>query len=159
MMSRTLSKPSLQRRYLRTLIIVGLASLWANFPLQARPYPDEPEGKVETDQVWHEGFESDRPTWIREEVDAPVDWLTHDRSDQAAREGAKSERFVFKAGPLKLLLLFCSFLRMSRRKLGFGRKLGSNLEIFAQVLIQSLNANHGFFKLRNPLEKHLHGIS
>ena len=99
MMSRTLSKPSLQRRYLRTLIFVGLASLWANFPLQARPYPDEPEGKVETDQVWHEGFESDRPTWIREEVDAPVDWLTHDRSDQAAREGAKSERFVFKAGP------------------------------------------------------------
>ena len=99
MMSRTLSKPSLQRRYLRTLIFVGLASLWANSPLQARPYPDEPEGKVETDQVWHEGFESDRPTWIREEVDAPVDWLTHDRSDQAAREGAKSERFVFKAGP------------------------------------------------------------
>jgi hypothetical protein len=76
-----------------------LSTLWVSFSLQTRANPDEPESIVETDRVWHEGFESDRPTWIREEVDAPVDWLTHDRSDQAAREGAKSERFVFKAGP------------------------------------------------------------
>lgn len=54
---------------------------------------------VKTDNVWQESFESDQATWLREEVDAPVEWITHDRTDTAAREGAKSERFIFKAGP------------------------------------------------------------
>lgn len=49
--------------------------------------------------VWQDSFEDDRPKWVREEVDAPVDWLVHDRSDLAARDGNRSERFVFKAGP------------------------------------------------------------
>ena len=54
---------------------------------------------VPTETVWHDSFEDDRTKWIREEMDAPVDWLTHDRTDEAARDGIKSERFLFEAGP------------------------------------------------------------
>lgn len=54
---------------------------------------------LQTDSVLHDGFEGEKPVWLREEVDAPVDWLVHDRSVEAAREGTRSERFVFRAGP------------------------------------------------------------
>ena len=67
---------------------------------QTRETEVEPKSTaVQSDSVLHDGFEGDKPVWVREEVDAPVDWLTHDRSEEAAREGTRSERFVFKAGP------------------------------------------------------------
>lgn len=60
---------------------------------------DEPENAIRTDSVWHEGFETDKPSWVREAAEAPVNWQSHDRSEDAAREGTRSERFVFQAGP------------------------------------------------------------
>jgi hypothetical protein len=61
---------------------------------------DEPAAVSADDvTVWHDSFEDDRPKWVREEVDAPVEWITQDRTDQAARDGIRSERFVFRAGP------------------------------------------------------------
>lgn len=76
------------------VLLTLASSLWAALPAQEAA-TDEPANSA----VWQDSFEDDRPKWVREEVDAPVDWLAHDRSDLAARDGTRSERFVFKAGP------------------------------------------------------------
>ncbi len=72
----------------------------ASVDVLAQERQEEPaEPSADAASVWQDSFEDERPKWVREEVDAPVDWLAHDRSDLAAREGVRSERFVFKAGP------------------------------------------------------------
>ncbi|MFM7131354.1 MAG: hypothetical protein ACKO0V_18550, partial [bacterium] len=87
----------------RLPFITFCLSLWlCSLLASAQDKPAAPAGKtdiLQTDSVLHDGFEGDKPVWLREEVDAPVDWLAHDRSEEAAREGTRSERFVFRAGP------------------------------------------------------------
>jgi hypothetical protein len=46
-----------------------------------------------------DGFETARPAWRQEESDATVTLIAHDRTDRAAHEGSRSERFRFQAGP------------------------------------------------------------
>ncbi|MBI1325353.1 hypothetical protein GC170_19485 [bacterium] len=75
-------------------------SLVASSFVSVQAQQEEPaEASADAATVWQDSFEDERPKWVREEVDAPVDWLAHDRSDLAARDGVRSERFVFRAGP------------------------------------------------------------
>jgi hypothetical protein len=54
-----------------------------------------PRGDDEPQATYHEGFETDRPTWRQEETDVEVNLLAHDRSESAAHDGTKSEHFRF----------------------------------------------------------------
>ncbi|MDR3639657.1 MAG: hypothetical protein P4L84_38005 [Isosphaeraceae bacterium] len=47
----------------------------------------------------HDDFESARTAWRREETDATIRLLAHDRSNRAAHDGRLSEHFRFEAGP------------------------------------------------------------
>ncbi|MFM1800678.1 MAG: hypothetical protein RJA81_30, partial [Planctomycetota bacterium] len=88
--------------HLRSLFSLSLLTACLSgelLPLSGQDDVEPSENQIRTDSVWQDGFESDRPVWIREAAEAPVDWLVHDRSDEAARDGLKSERFIFKAGP------------------------------------------------------------
>ncbi|MEI7922534.1 MAG: hypothetical protein WCJ40_11540 [Planctomycetota bacterium] len=87
------------RLMVRWALAVPATALAVSLVWQVSSQAEDPAESPPADAVWQEGFEGPRPTWIREEVDAPVDWLTHDRSELAAREGSKSERFVFNSGP------------------------------------------------------------
>src|SRR5690606_9891836 len=85
-------------RYVCAIVVCGWISLLSPAFMTAQEVPDEAE-PVSNEGVCDDSFEDDRTKWVREEVDAPVDWLMHDRSDEAARDGSSSERFVFQAGP------------------------------------------------------------
>lgn len=89
---------------LRACLAAACAGLVLIVPpaLSAQDQPagaDQENAPIRTDAVLHDGFEGEKTLWLREEVDAPVDWLAHDRTQEAAREGTRSERFIFKAGP------------------------------------------------------------
>ncbi len=47
----------------------------------------------------HDDFEGPRPVWRREESDATIRLLAHDRSQRAAHDGQLSEHLQFEAGP------------------------------------------------------------
>jgi len=94
-MCRRNRQTRLMLRY--TLVILGMSSFFT-LPRNSVIAQDA-DSQIATDNVWQDDFEGDRPIWVREEVEAPVEWLAHDRTDLAARTGAKSERFLFKAGP------------------------------------------------------------
>ena len=50
-------------------------------------------------EVLRDGFETQQPVWEREESDAVIRLIEHDRSQRAAHGGRLSEHFHFEAGP------------------------------------------------------------
>ncbi len=48
--------------------------------------------------TFHDDFEAPRTAWVREQTDAAVNLEAHERSDRAAHDGRRSERFRFEAG-------------------------------------------------------------
>src|SRR5689334_19120966 len=65
----------------------------------AAPTPEDEGAGAPATATLRDGFEDPRPAWRREETDATINLLAHDRSDRAAHEGRLSERFHFEAGP------------------------------------------------------------
>ena len=60
----------------------------------------------------HEDFEGPRTAWRREESDTTITLHAHERSDRAAHDGRRSERFRFDAGPGSALYFSYSLPRV-----------------------------------------------
>lgn len=54
---------------------------------------------AEQGETLRDDFEAPRTAWRREEADATIRLLAHDRSNRAAHDGQRSEHFQFEAGP------------------------------------------------------------
>lgn len=82
---------------------VPSASISATPTAEEVRQPEEPEaivpapGRIEQG-VLLDGFEGDRASWRYETSDAPVQIRAHERTENGAFEGKRSERFQFAAG-------------------------------------------------------------
>jgi hypothetical protein len=88
-----------------------------------RPSPPVPSPISNPSASLHEGFETNRTTWMQEETDVEVNLQAHDRTARAVHEGQRSEHFKFIAsGPGNLL-----FYSLALGKIPVSEKLKASL--------------------------------
>ncbi len=84
----------LSRRDIAVLATAGFMALGTGV-IGGEPAKEKPAKSA----VIRDGYETGPPTWQREYTDATMRLIAHERSDQAARSGRLSERFLFESGP------------------------------------------------------------
>lgn len=89
--------------------------------------------------TFREGFEGPKPSWRREETDATVKILAHERTALASHEGKSSERFEFTAGPGSVLYYSLNVPNVAiddeTRATLFVRSSRSGIQLYGRVVL------------------------